>query len=265
MTSSSLRDSLKIQYYPYAKINLGLFITGKRSDGYHLLETLLYPFTALEDELSLTASTADGCSLSIEGIHLTGNPRDNLCVRAYHFLEQRMGKLGGVHIHLKKGIPAGAGLGGGSSDAAFTLKGLNELFSLKLEIAELAQIGAMLGADVPFFLYGKPLLASGIGTELSSIDLNMPYEIRLITPPIHSSTLAAYQALDYKHCVHQHSLAEILKLPIDKWKDLLINDLEVPVFQLYPELKTIKQSFYDQGALYAAMSGSGSAVFGLFE
>ncbi len=249
-----------------AKINLGLFIKGKRSDGYHLLETVLYPFDHLWDDLYITPSNGNTCELSIEGIELDGSSEDNLVVKAYHLLRSEIPSLAGVTVRLVKRIPAGAGLGGGSSDAATMLLALNELFSLSIPKARLAELAAKLGADVPFFLYQTPMLASGIGTELEDILFpSFPYEIRLITPPIHSSTVGAYKALDYTQFDHSRKLKEVIELPVDQWRIHLHNDLEVPIFLMYPELKDIKEQLYKEGAVYAAMSGSGSAVFGLFK
>ena len=251
--------------FPNAKINLGLFIKGKRPDGYHLLETLYVPISHFQDRLELIPKDQPGVTLKISGIELDGKPEENLCVKAYQRLSTHCGGLPGVHILLEKHIPPGAGLGGGSSDAAHTLQGINDLFELGLKIETLAEIAATLGADIPFFLYNKPLLARGIGTEFEPFPLDLPYRMELITPDIHSSTVAAYKALDYRQFDPHRQLRDILSLPIAQWKDLLTNDLEVPVFAQYPELADIKASLYEQGAVYASMSGSGSAVFGLFE
>lgn len=252
--------------YPSAKINLGLLIKGKRPDGYHLLETLFLPIPELTDTLQLTASGEPGnCALTIEGAILDGDPESNLVVKAYRALEREVGELPGVSILLTKRIPAGAGLGGGSSDAAFTLSGLNDLFKLGLSTDQLATIATPLGADVPFFLYNRPMLATGTGTDLRPFDMDFPYRIELITPPIHSSTIAAYKALDYTIFDPNRSLTDILKQDISSWKDSLPNDLEVPVFQLHPEVSRYKEELYEKGAIYAAMSGSGAACFGIFD
>ena len=250
--------------FPNAKINLGLLIKGKRADGYHLLETVMFPVPSLRDELRLWKSEQAGCSFQLDGIPLMGEGADNLCVRAYQLLREAYPALGGVAISLTKHIPAGAGLGGGSSDAAFTLLGLNELFACGFSVDELAKIGAKLGADVPFFLYNRPLLATGIGTDFEEIDLEMPYEIRIVPSTIHSSTVAAYKALDYTQCDPARSLRTLLAQPATRWRETLPNDLETPIFALYPTLSETKARLYDDGAIYAAMSGSGSAVFGLF-
>lgn len=251
--------------YPSAKINLGLLIKGKRPDGYHLLETLFLPIPELTDTLELTAEGNVGeCALRIEGAILDGDPESNLVVKAYRALEREVGELPGVSILLTKHIPAGAGLGGGSSDAAFTLSGLNDLFKLGLSIDQLAAIAAPLGADVPFFLYNRPMLATGTGTDLRPFDMEFPFRIELITPPIHSSTIAAYKALDYTMFDPERSLVKILQQNASTWKHSLPNDLEVPVFQLHPEILRYKEELYNKGAIYAAMSGSGAACFGIF-
>ncbi len=252
--------------YPPAKINLGLLIKGKRPDGYHLLETLFIPVPELHDILDLRPAGQPGqCELIMDGVTIEGDLEDNLVVKAYKALEYQLGHLPGVQIHLTKHIPAGTGLGGGSSDAAYTLRGLNELFSLGLSTLQLVDLAAPLGADVPFFLYDRPMMATGTGTELRPYDLPHRFDIELVTPPIHSSTIAAYKQLDYRMFDPNRSLEVLLARPIGEWKDCLPNDLEVPVFQIHPEIKPYKQELYDRGAVYAAMSGSGAACFGIFE
>ncbi len=255
---------MQLTLYPHAKINLGLFIKGKRPDGYHELETLIYPIKELYDELTLSIQTAPGCSIEVSGRGLDGDPQQNLCVRAYQMLAEAGNDLPGIHIDLHKRIPAGAGLGGGSADAAFTLRGINELCGLGLSQQQLAELAAQLGADVPFFIYGEPMLASGIGTELTPFPITFPYEIRLFAQSIHSSTVAAYKALDYRLFDPTRDLKAVLNLPVTQWAAHLHNDLEVPVFAMYPELATLKEQLYAHGATYAGMSGSGSAMFGLF-
>jgi 4-diphosphocytidyl-2-C-methyl-D-erythritol kinase len=249
---------------PPAKINLGLFIKGKRSDGYHLLETLLYPLPQLSDELWLSPNFRPGMSLQMTGIPIEGGLDSNLCVKAYNLLKAHLGKLPGVFLRLHKHIPAGAGLGGGSADAAYTLRGLNQLFGLGLSLEELHPLAAQLGADLPFFLYDQPMLATGTGTELTPFSLDFPYRIDLRLPGIHSSTVGAYRALDYRQCDPARDLKFVLQQPVAHWREALVNDLEPPVFAQYPELAALKAQLYDEGAVYAAMSGSGSAVFGLF-
>ncbi|MEO1449266.1 MAG: 4-(cytidine 5'-diphospho)-2-C-methyl-D-erythritol kinase [Bacteroidota bacterium] len=252
-----------IHLRPIAKINLGLFIKNRRPDGYHELETLLVPYPDLADDLVLEARDT-GCTLQISGLELDGDPADNLCVKAYHQLKALVPSLPGVHIHLTKQIPAGAGLGGGSSDAAYVLRGLNQLFDLGLSVAELSPLAARLGADVPFFLHDAPMMATGTGTDLSPFPFSLPGEIRLFPQSIHSSTIAAYKALDINQCDPHRSLEATLQQSPAQWQKILTNDLEAPVFGMYPALKQIKADLYADGALYAAMSGSGSAMFGIF-
>lgn len=253
-----------IHLRPTAKINLGLFIKRRRPDGYHELETLLVPYPSLADELWLEPQ-AQGCTFELAGLPLAGDPNDNLCVRAYHALQTYIPSLPGVHIRLQKHIPAGAGLGGGSADAAYVLRGLNQLFELGLSPETLSPIAARLGADVPFFLYDAPMMATGTGTELRPFPLTIPGEIRVFPQPIHSSTIAAYKALDANHCDPDRNLGNVLMAAPHTWPSDLTNDLETPVFEMYPVLAQKKAELYAAGATYAAMSGSGSAMFGIFE
>ncbi len=263
MISKSITEK-SVQLRPNAKINLGLIIKGKRSDGYHLLETVFIPVFDLCDQLSLRAIEGPESSLIIQGMELDGELKDNLCLKAYRLLKQQFPALPAVEILLEKGIPAGAGLGGGSSDAAATLSGLNDLFALGQSREELARLGAKLGADVPFFLYNRPLLAKGIGTEFEEIALDFPYRIKVVTSAIHSATAGVFGGLDHSGIDYGRDLRQILQQDAKQWRDLLVNDLEKPVFALYPELAETKRQLYAEGAVYAAMSGSGSAVFGLF-
>jgi 4-diphosphocytidyl-2-C-methyl-D-erythritol kinase len=254
--------------FPNAKINLGLIIKGRRPDGYHLMETLFVPVASLTDVLELTPTASPGCTLVQGGMPLDSTREDNLVVKAYRgmeaFLQAQGRTLGGVHLNLTKRIPAGAGLGGGSADAAFALRGLNDLFALKLTPPELEQIARPLGADVPFFLHNQPILARGIGNEFEEIAIALPYRIEVITSHIHSSTPVAFRGLNLADCNPARELKPILALPDRAWRYTLPNDLEKPVFAEYPELAQTKQRLYDEGAVYAAMSGSGSSIFGLF-
>ena len=258
-----MKDTVTL--YPNGKINLGLIIKGKRPDGYHLLETVYIPVFTFQDRIEIHRSDHNGCQLEIEGNPVEGPETDNLIVRAYRELKAQFPSISGVSIKLKKAIPMGAGLGGGSSNAAFTLRGLNTLFQLNLMRNQLAEIGSSLGADVPFFVYNSPLLAKGIGTEFEPIELDWKYKVRIIKSNIHSSTIAAYKKLDLTSLDLSRDLRQILAEPVSSWKENLTNDLERPIFQQYPELKATKEQLYKEGAVYAAMSGSGSAVYGLFE
>jgi 4-diphosphocytidyl-2-C-methyl-D-erythritol kinase len=249
---------------PHAKVNLGLFIKGKRDDGYHRLETLLYPVNSLRDQLTLTPIGQSAPSLDVVGMELDGAPDDNLCLKAWRALKAAFPQLPAVHIELRKHIPAGAGLGGGSSDAAFMLRALNRLFALGQKPEQLVPVAAQLGADVPFFLFDGPMLASGTGTELRPLALEQSFELKVYPQPFHSSTVAAYQAMDYTQFDPSRDLASVLRRPMADWPELLHNDLEVPVFGLYPQLAKVKAQLYADGATYAAMSGSGSAMLALW-
>lgn len=248
---------------PHAKINIGLFITGKRADGYHNLQTLFYP-APLHDALVLTPIVGDTPTLDVGGIALAGDVQQNLCLRAWQALRQLVPTLPAVHIKLDKHIPAGAGLGGGSSDAAFTLRGLVQLFDLVISKPVLHQLAVQLGADVPFFLYDEPMLATGIGDVLTPFALDLSYRIQLVTPNVVSNTVEAYRGLDISQCTTNKDLAQLLQLPIAQWRDAVVNDFEPSVFARYPMLAVLKQELYAQGAVYASMSGSGSALYGLF-
>jgi len=253
--------------HPNAKINLGLFIRGRRDDGYHELQTVFVPVHDLHDVLTLTAThKVQEPTLTVTGITLTGNVNDNLCMRAWYLLKLRVPELPAVAMQLEKRIPAGAGLGGGSSDAAHVLLGLNELFALGITRAELRQLGLQLGADVPFFIENQPMLATGIGDVLAPIEIPalQGKRIELVTLNIHSDTAEAYRGLNYDSITRTGDLAELLRAPITEWRNGVHNDFETSVFARFPILAEMKQLLYDRGALYAAMSGSGSALFGIF-
>lgn len=249
--------------YPNAKINLGLNITEKRPDGYHNIETVFYPI-GLTDVIELTQSeTCTDYSFSSSGIAIDHDPEQNLIVKAYRLLQSEY-EIPPINITLIKRIPFGAGLGGGSSDAAFVLKGLNELFSLNLSIKRLEELASKLGADCPFFIQNKPIFASGIGNEFTAIDLSLrDCFLLLVKPDIHVSTPEAYSLVIPEK--PKISLLESIKQPIEEWKNTIKNDFEESVFALHPQIGKIKQSLYDMGAIYASMSGSGSSVFGIFE
>lgn len=262
MVQKNMLRSITIQ--PNAKINLGLFIKGRRPDGYHELETVFYPLL-LADELTLTESPATAPSIEVLGIDLPGDPNQNLCIRAWHAIGTIVQELPAVHIHLQKQIPAGAGLGGGSSDAARTLVGLNELFELGLSKEQLHQLAVPLGADVSFFLENRPMLATGIGEVLEPIEIDLNgYRLEWVLSDIHSDTALAYKGLDLTKCDPARSLKARISQPIETWRDTVSNDFETGVFARYPDLAAIKQSLYDRGAVYASMSGSGSALYGIF-
>ena len=248
--------------YPNAKINLGLNVVERRSDGYHNIETIFYPI-GIQDVLSVeTSETCSDYSFSSSGIAIGGDPEDNLIVKAYHLLRSEY-EFPPVDIALHKQIPFGAGLGGGSADAAFMLKALNEHFELKITPKKLEKLASKLGADCPFFIKNKPVFASGIGNIFSSVKISLKgYWMLLIKPEIHVSTAEAYSGI--LPTPSEKSLTELIQLPISEWKKHIKNDFEKSVFEKQPEIKKIKDKIYDLGALYASMSGSGSSVYGIF-
>jgi len=243
--------------YPNAKINLGLHVVRKRPDGYHDIETLFYPVTDLCDVLEIVH--ADRFEMHVYHAEVAG---ENLCEKAWRLLAQRF-DIPPVAIHLYKKIPMGAGLGGGSADAAFTLVGLNQLCGLNLPKEELAGLAAQLGSDCAFFVYNRPMLARGRGEILSPVDFSLDgHEIRIFPQPVFVSTKEAYAGIMPRQ--PERSIESVLKLPVEQWKGLLVNDFETTVFARHPSLAAAKQALYDDGALYAAMSGSGSALFAIY-
>ncbi|MBR1521736.1 MAG: 4-(cytidine 5'-diphospho)-2-C-methyl-D-erythritol kinase [Bacteroidaceae bacterium] len=252
--------------YPNAKINIGLNVVEKRPDGYHNLETVFYPIN-LQDAIEIKEIEDDvpacGYRLKVTGSVLDGSPEDNLVVRALKLLKQDF-DLPPVSIVLYKHIPTGAGLGGGSSDAAFTIKTLNERFNLGLSDEQMEDYCTQLGADCPFFIKNQPVFATGIGNVFHPIEMNLKYkQMVLVKPDIFVSTKDAYAKVKVQHPEKQ--LPELLSQPIETWKDTVVNDFEMSVFSKYPEIAAIKDKMYDLGAIYASMSGSGSSVFGIFD
>jgi len=243
-----------------AKINIGLLITEKRKDGYHTIETVFYP-VQLYDVLEILPS-AGQTTFHADGLPIPGGG-DNLCVKAYQLLAADF-NLPAVEMHLLKNIPIGAGLGGGSSDAAYVLKMLNTMFTLRLSDHQLAQYAERLGADCAFFIANKPVFASGIGATFEDITLDLSkYVTVIVKPDIHISTQEAYSSIMPQ--TPQVDLRRAIKLPIQEWKYHIVNDFELGIFQKYPQIEILKRKLYEKGALYAAMSGSGSSVFGIFE
>lgn len=248
--------------HPNAKINIGLNIIEKRADGYHNIQTVFYPI-GLNDTLSVEKSTT--CSdfnFSSSGIRIGGNVEDNLIIKAYRLLQQDF-DLPPIDIALHKQIPFGAGLGGGSSDAASMLKVLNELFQLNITQDKLKEYASHIGADCSFFIDNLPSYATEIGTNLTPIELSLKdYFILLVKPDIFISTQEAYSGV--KPSKPKVDLIELIQQPIESWKESIINDFESHIFHLHPQLKQIKTSLYEMGALYASMSGSGSTIYGIF-
>ena len=257
--------------YPNCKINLGLHVVGKRPDGYHDLETIFVPVDSLRDELEINevgGGQSTGSTIVQDGIILDSAPEDNLCMKAWRLLHEEF-DVPAVSMRLKKGIPFGAGLGGGSSDAAFTLKMLNEMFSLGLSIDALEQRAARLGADCAFFIRNRAAYATGIGDRLKPIELIIKKEELRIVIEIpegeHVSTKEAYGGLKRDlFGAERPDLREAVKRPVGEWRDLIVNDFEASVFPTHPAIAAMKETMYERGALYASMTGSGAAVFGLF-
>lgn len=246
--------------YPNCKINLGLNIVSRRSDGYHNLETIFYP-VPLCDELEV--NRADKLSLGIEGFLIDGDIEKNLVVKAFRLLEKDF-SIAPVAIRLKKNIPFGAGLGGGSSDAAYMLMALNEMFALELDSEGLEGYASLLGADCPFFIRNTPVFAEGIGNVFSSTDVSLKGKYLLLVKP----EVSVPTAEAYRHVVPRQPdspLRDIASYPLKDWKDRVVNDFEASVFRLYPLVGEIKERLYSLGAIYASMSGSGSSVFGIFD
>jgi 4-diphosphocytidyl-2-C-methyl-D-erythritol kinase len=247
--------------FPNCKINLGLNIVNKRSDGYHDIETVFFPIH-LKDAIEVIEN--ESVKFSTSGMLVEGEPGKNLCIKAYQLLKKDFPKLPPLQMHLHKAIPIGAGLGGGSADGAFSLKLLNKKFDLLLSEKQLINYSLQLGSDCPFFILNKPCFATGRGEILEQIDLDLSsYKIVIVHPGIHISTAWAFSNI--KQLRTAKSIKEIIAAPIETWKNELINDFEHPVFEKFPEIKNIKNTLYNAGAVYASMSGSGSAVYGLFE
>lgn len=254
--------------FPIAKINLGLNVVEKRPDGYHNLETVFYP-VPLTDALEVQVM-AEGfpseydCDLKVSNITIDGDEQRNLVVRAYQLLKKDYPDLPRIHTHLWKGIPTQAGMGGGSSDCAYMMLLLNQQFQLGLSNEQLIQYAAQLGADCAFFILSRPCYAEGIGEKLQPIDLSLNgYHIAVVRPDIPVPTKEAFSRI-HPHYPAQNCRETVMQ-PVETWRETLINDFEKSVFALHPEIDDIKQRLYDMGATYAAMSGSGSALFGLFK
>ncbi len=252
--------------FPQAKINLGLNIVGRRPDGYHDLETVFYP-VPLTDAIELNVMdnrfpSSVACDLKVSNISVAGDEQDNLVVRAYNMLAADF-PLPRVHVHLYKGIPTQAGMGGGSSDGAAMIRLLNDAFSLVLSSSAMEGYAVRLGADCPFFITGRPAYAEGIGERLQPIDLNLGgWRLAIVRPDIPVPTREAFSLVGPKPTLTK--CRDIVKQPVETWRGLLLNDFERSVFALHPEIGQIKERLYSLGAVYASMSGSGSAVFGLF-
>lgn len=252
--------------FPNCKINLGLHVFEQRPDKYHPLETVFYPiplFDALEFVKIIEPNQQS--QIQFYGLPIAGEPQNNLVFKALQLLHQLYG-IGPVHGALLKKIPMGAGMGGGSADAAFALKLLNQLFELHLTEEKLLELALQLGSDCPFFILNKPVFASSRGEEMKPISLNLKgYTLVVVYPSIHISTAKAFEKVGKRNEKDKGLLLPIIQGPIEKWKTHLVNDFEPALFPLYPELQNIKLKLYDLGAVYAAMTGSGSTLYGLFK
>ena len=248
--------------FPNAKINLGLNIVGKRNDGFHDIESIMLP-VQLCDILEFTvAGKTSNTKLNVTGLRIDSPVEENLILKAYHLLDTEF-KLPPLNIHLHKVIPFGAGLGGGSSDASFFIKSINEDFSLGLSNDELRKLSGKIGSDCPFFIENKPVYVSGRGDVLQTIEFSISgYYIVLVVPTIKVNTREAYSGVTVAKAAKP--LSRLIDLPVKNWKDSILNDFETTVFNKYPEIKSIKEKLYTLGAEYASMTGSGSAVFAIF-
>jgi 4-diphosphocytidyl-2-C-methyl-D-erythritol kinase len=252
--------------FPNAKINLGLRIIQKRLDGYHDLETVFYPIH-VKDALEIIPlpprEKTSSFPFSLSGAEVRGRLTSNLCVRAYKLLKTDFPQLPKIKMHLHKIIPSGAGLGGGSTDAAFTLVLLNQMFGLGISQQKLMEYAVELGSDCPFFIINKPCYATGRGDVLEEIRLDLSgYNLIIVNPGIHIDT-----GIAFLHIIPGNTgpnLKEIITLPVEQWKDELKNDFEKSIFLTYPEIAGIKRELYNKGALFASMSGSGSTLYGIF-
>ena len=254
--------------FPIAKINLGLNVVEKRPDGYHNLQTVFYPVPikdALEVQRMDEGFPSDvDCDLKVTNIAIEGDEQKNLVVKAYKLLKQDFPTLPRIHTHLWKGIPTQAGMGGGSSDCAYMIRLLNDLFSLKMSDEQMIRYAARLGADCAFFIKSEPCYAEGIGEKMQPIGLDLSeWYIGVVRPDIPVPTKEAFSR------IHPHypqvCPKDAVMQPVETWRETLTNDFEESVFALHPEIGAIKEQLYKMGATYAAMSGSGSALFGLFK
>ena len=255
------RDFEPVEAKVNAKINIGLQIVRKRDDGFHDLQTVFYPTDYFTDFLRISPANAE-ILFEMESKEDLGNPDNNLCIKAFRLLQRDFG-VSNVEIFLRKGIPSGAGLGGGSADAAFTLKLLVDIFQLPVSEEKMIEYALQLGSDVPFFLYNTPMYATGRGEVMTPIPLDLSsYRLKIVKPDVHISTKEAYAGVT----PHESEifLPNALQQDIQSWKETVVNDFEASLWDKFPELKNVKEELYREGALYASLSGSGSALFGFF-
>ncbi len=252
--------------FPNCKINLGLRVLQKRADGFHDIETIFYPVPVRDALEIITLPPAAVPQLTVYGLPIAGDPADNLCMKAWWLLKKDFPTLPAVAIHLLKNIPAGAGLGGGSADGAAMLQLLNRLFQLAITDPQLAGYALQLGSDCPFFILNQPCLASGRGELLSPVPIDLSgHQLVLVNPGIHINTGWAFSQLNVNDLLTDYiPLRQAMGQSPENWPPLLINDFEKPVFEKYPAMAALRENLYRMGAVYAAMSGSGSTVYGLF-
>jgi 4-diphosphocytidyl-2-C-methyl-D-erythritol kinase len=251
--------------FPHCKINIGLQVLHKRSDGFHAIATVFYP-VPLKDSLEIIpAAGSHQPTLYNYGLSVNGAPEDNLCIKAWQLLQKDFPELPAVQVHLLKNIPMGAGLGGGSADGAFMLQLLNNKYQLGLSAQQLIDYALQLGSDCPFFILGPPCYATGRGEIMEPMVIDLSgYRLLLASPGIHINTGWAFGQLAMASIPKTATVKEAVLQPLQQWKESLVNDFEKPVFEQYPAIRNIKENLYQLGAVYAAMSGSGSTVYGLF-
>lgn len=248
--------------FPHCKINLGLHVIHKREDGFHNIESVFYPVNWC-DVLEIMEVGSKPFDLTISGLEVKGDPEKNLCYKAWQLLSRDF-KLPNLSCYLHKVLPMGAGLGGGSSDAAFTLKMINELCNFGLSTEKLMEYAAQLGSDCAFFIHNQPMLATGKGEILTPIEVNLSeFKLVIVMPNVSVGTAEAYSWIKPKAL--KNNLEDVLKGPIESWDLSLVNDFEAPVIEHYPIIGNIKEILKTSGAVYTSMSGSGAAVFALFE
>lgn len=257
----------EIRLRSIAKINLGLHIVGRLENGYHLLETLFYPVDDLFDDVLVRRVEGGSCSVDMPGFPESVPLEKNLAWKAWRVMHDfAPNKVAGLEIEIQKRIPSGAGLGGGSSNAGVVFLAINQLFELGLTKDELAKLAEPLGADVPFFIYGEPLYATGIGNRFEVVNPTLDgFRLEVRPQPWHSGTPEAYKGLNLDAIKHEVPLKALLALPLNEWKGKVLNDLEDSVFPRLPGIAEAVNKMYTEGAVYAAMTGSGSAVFGWFK
>ncbi|WP_201979220.1 4-(cytidine 5'-diphospho)-2-C-methyl-D-erythritol kinase [Hymenobacter rubidus] len=249
--------------FPNAKLNLGLYITQRRPDGFHNLESVFLPLPWTDALELLPAPVGQAASITLTGRPIPGAPETNLCLRAYELLQADFPQLPPVQLYLHKIVPIGAGLGGGSADAAFALKAVNELFGLNLSVENLTSYARRLGSDCAFFIRNQPVLAVEKGDVFEGISLSLAGTgCVVVYPNLHISTAEAYARITPQAPVHP--LREALAQPMETWRSTVSNDFETALTPAHPVLAEIKQQLYAAGATYASMSGSGSAVYGLW-